>query len=99
MPKFEATRHVAHTPDKMFALVADVEKYPEFLPMCEALTVRSRKERDGIARARCRHEDRLQGDPRNLHHQVVAEARRERHRGEIYRRAVQISHQSLAVRG
>ena len=31
----------------MFALVADVEKYPEFLPLCEALTVRSRKERDG----------------------------------------------------
>lgn len=31
----------------MFALVADIEKYPEFLPLCEALTIRSRKERDG----------------------------------------------------
>lgn len=31
----------------MFALVADVEKYPEFLPLCDALTVKSRKERDG----------------------------------------------------
>lgn len=31
----------------MFALVADVEKYPEFLPMCEALSIRSRNERDG----------------------------------------------------
>lgn len=31
----------------MFGLVADVEKYPQFLPMCEALSVRSRKERDG----------------------------------------------------
>jgi coenzyme Q-binding protein COQ10 len=31
----------------MFALVADVEKYPEFLPMCEALSVRERRERDG----------------------------------------------------
>ncbi len=47
MPKYEATRRVAHTPDEMFALVADVEKYPQFLPLCEALTVRSRKERDG----------------------------------------------------
>jgi coenzyme Q-binding protein COQ10 len=47
MPKFEATRRVAHTPDEMFALVADVEKYPEFLPLCESLNVRSRKERDG----------------------------------------------------
>lgn len=47
MPKFEATRRVAHTPQEMFALVADVEAYPQFLPLCEALTVRSRKERDG----------------------------------------------------
>ena len=47
MPKFEATRRVAHTPQEMFALVADVESYPQFLPLCEALTVRSRKERDG----------------------------------------------------
>ena len=31
----------------MFALVADVEKYPLFVPMCESLTVKSRKERDG----------------------------------------------------
>ena len=49
MPKFQTTRRVAHDPDKMFALVADVEKYPEFLPLCEALTVRSRKEKDGRA--------------------------------------------------
>jgi coenzyme Q-binding protein COQ10 len=31
----------------MFALVSDVEKYPQFLPMCEALSIRSRKEKDG----------------------------------------------------
>lgn len=47
MPTFETKRRVGHPPDKMFALVADVEKYPEFLPLCEALTVRSRRERDG----------------------------------------------------
>ena len=47
MPQFETTRSVLHVPEKMFALVADVEKYPQFLPLCEALTVRSRKERDG----------------------------------------------------
>ncbi|MDP3898620.1 MAG: type II toxin-antitoxin system RatA family toxin [Mesorhizobium sp.] len=49
MPKFDSVRRVQHSPEQMFALVADVERYPEFLPMCEALTVRSRKERDGIA--------------------------------------------------
>ncbi|MEP9398489.1 type II toxin-antitoxin system RatA family toxin [Mesorhizobium sp. KR2-14] len=47
MPKFETIRRVSHAPDQMFALVADVEKYPQFLPLCEGLTVRSRKERDG----------------------------------------------------
>lgn len=31
----------------MFDLIADVEKYPEFLPLCEGLTVRQRRERDG----------------------------------------------------
>jgi coenzyme Q-binding protein COQ10 len=49
MPKHETTRLVGHPPEKMFALVADIEKYPEFLPLCEALTVRTRKERDGQA--------------------------------------------------
>ncbi|TDH36216.1 type II toxin-antitoxin system RatA family toxin [Pseudohoeflea suaedae] len=47
MPQFETTRKVVHSPRQMFDLVADVERYPEFLPLCEALTVRSRKERDG----------------------------------------------------
>lgn len=47
MPKFETTKRTSHSAEQMFALVADVERYPEFLPLCEALTVRSRKERDG----------------------------------------------------
>ena len=48
MPQYETTRRVAHSPEHMFALVADVEQYPQFLPMCEALSVRSRREREGI---------------------------------------------------
>ena len=47
MPQFETHRPVPHSPDQMFDLVADVERYPEFLPLCDALTVRNRKERDG----------------------------------------------------
>lgn len=47
MPQFETSRRVHHAADKMFALVADVEKYPEFLPLCEGLSVRSRKGREG----------------------------------------------------
>ena len=46
MPKFETTRRVQHSPRDMFALVADVESYPEFLPLCEALKVTSRRERE-----------------------------------------------------
>ena len=49
MPKFEIRRPVKHSAEKMYALVADVEKYPQFLPLCEALSIRSRKERDGKA--------------------------------------------------
>ncbi|MEI2300346.1 type II toxin-antitoxin system RatA family toxin [Ensifer sp. MJa1] len=47
MPHFETNHVVKHTADQMFDLVADVEQYPQFLPLCEALTVRTRKERDG----------------------------------------------------
>ncbi|MFL0690621.1 MAG: type II toxin-antitoxin system RatA family toxin, partial [Agrobacterium tumefaciens] len=47
MPQFETRRLVKHSPERMYALVADVERYPEFLPLCEALSIRSRRERDG----------------------------------------------------
>jgi coenzyme Q-binding protein COQ10 len=47
MPKFNTSRTVRHTPDQMLALVMDVEKYPLFLPLCEGLIVKSRKEREG----------------------------------------------------
>lgn len=43
MPSFKTTRHVAFTASQMFALVADVERYPEFLPLCTGLSVLSRR--------------------------------------------------------
>lgn len=43
---FQTRRRVPFTPRQMFDLVADVEKYPQFLPMCEALTVKAR-DREG----------------------------------------------------
>jgi coenzyme Q-binding protein COQ10 len=42
MPTFRTIRRVAHPPQRMFDLVADVERYPEFLPFCSALTIRRR---------------------------------------------------------
>ena len=41
MPKHAEKRHLPHSPEEMFALVADIEKYPEFLPWCVGTRVRS----------------------------------------------------------
>lgn len=46
MPEHRTKHRVGHSAEEMFALVADVERYPEFVPFCEALTVRGRR-RDG----------------------------------------------------
>jgi coenzyme Q-binding protein COQ10 len=46
MPSFTTTRRVPFTPRQMFDLVADVERYPEFLPLCEGLTVKKRERED-----------------------------------------------------
>ncbi|WP_181705601.1 type II toxin-antitoxin system RatA family toxin [Chthonobacter rhizosphaerae] len=43
MPSFETTRRVRHSAEKMFDLVADVETYPRFVPLCESLVVRARR--------------------------------------------------------
>jgi coenzyme Q-binding protein COQ10 len=42
MPKFSSKRRVHHTAQQMFDLVADVERYPEFVPLCRALKIRQR---------------------------------------------------------
>ncbi len=44
MPQFETTHRVAHSAEAMFDLVADVEAYPEFVPLCERLVVRARRQ-------------------------------------------------------
>ena len=41
MPTHAEKRHVPHSPQEMFALVADIEKYPEFLPWCVGTRIRS----------------------------------------------------------
>ena len=46
MPSFRTIRRVAHGPADMFDLVADVDKYPLFVPLCEALRVRRRQDGD-----------------------------------------------------
>ena len=47
MHVYETTHPVAHSAEEMFALVANVEDYPKFLPLCEALKVVRREEGPG----------------------------------------------------
>jgi coenzyme Q-binding protein COQ10 len=42
MPQYSTKRRVPHAATEMFDLVADVERYPEFVPLCRALKVRQR---------------------------------------------------------
>jgi coenzyme Q-binding protein COQ10 len=48
MPQFSTKRRVRHAATNMFDLVADVEKYPQFVPLCSALEIKSRSQKDGI---------------------------------------------------
>jgi coenzyme Q-binding protein COQ10 len=42
MPQFSTRRRVKHAAADMFDLVADVERYPEFVPLCRSMRVRRR---------------------------------------------------------
>jgi coenzyme Q-binding protein COQ10 len=46
MPQFSTTRQVRHSAADMFDLVADVEHYPDFVPLCRSLSVRKRSSAD-----------------------------------------------------
>jgi len=46
MPRFSSKRRVRHAAQQMFDLVADVERYPEFVPLCQSLRVRQRTTKD-----------------------------------------------------
>ena len=45
MPQFSTKRRVQHSAADMFDLVADVKSYPEFVPMCSAMHVRSKTDK------------------------------------------------------
>ncbi len=44
MPTHAEKKHLPYTPEQLFDLVADVERYPDFLPWCSACRVTSREE-------------------------------------------------------
>jgi coenzyme Q-binding protein COQ10 len=43
MPTHAETRRMPYSAQQMYALIADVERYSEFLPWCEAVRIRNRK--------------------------------------------------------
>lgn len=49
MPTHAEQRVLPYTPEELFALVADIERYPEFLPWCIAARVRERQPRLVVA--------------------------------------------------
>src|SRR3569832_5096 len=46
MHQFKTRRHVKHTAGNMFDLVADGDRYPEFVPLCAGMRVKSRTDKD-----------------------------------------------------
>ena len=42
MQRFSNRRRVRHSAEQMFDLVADVERYPEFVPLCQSMKIRHR---------------------------------------------------------
>lgn len=49
MPKHQETRALPYSPEQMFDLVADVQRYPEFLPWVSAIRVRSNSDTEMVA--------------------------------------------------
>lgn len=47
MPTHSETRHLPYSPQQMYDLVADIERYPEFLPWCAAARIRQTTEQGG----------------------------------------------------
>ena len=47
MPQFSTKRLVQHSASEMFDLVANVERYPQFVPLCRSLRVRKRSTERG----------------------------------------------------
>jgi coenzyme Q-binding protein COQ10 len=43
MPTHAEQRVLPYTPEQMYTLVADIERYPEFLPWCVAARIRERR--------------------------------------------------------
>jgi coenzyme Q-binding protein COQ10 len=51
MPTHAERRTLPYTTEQLYALVADVERYPEFLPWCRSCRIKSRAEEGRVLHA------------------------------------------------
>ena len=49
MPTHSEQRHLPHSPQQLFDLVADIRSYPEFLPWCRGARIRTETETEVVA--------------------------------------------------
>ena len=49
MPRHSETKILPYSPEQLFALVADIEKYDEFLPWVVAVRIKSNSENETVA--------------------------------------------------
>ena len=47
MPSYTSVYEVQHSATDMFNLAADIQSYPEFVPLCSGMEILSKKEEDG----------------------------------------------------
>jgi coenzyme Q-binding protein COQ10 len=49
MPRHSETKHLPYTPEQLFDMVADVQRYDEFLPWVVAVRIRSASQTETVA--------------------------------------------------
>jgi coenzyme Q-binding protein COQ10 len=76
MPTHAESRAVDYTPEQLYDLVADIGRYPQFLPWCVGARVRNKTETSAV----CRPDHRLRPVPRKLHQPCHARPAQPRHR-------------------
>src|SRR5262245_60577531 len=49
MPRFQERKILPYTPQQLYEMVLDIEKYPTFLPWCRKVSIRQKNAREIIA--------------------------------------------------
>ena len=66
MPSFKLSSHSAYTPEQMFAIVIDIERYPDFIKLIHGARILDRQ-RDGDGLETFRSEIDIAYDKLNIH--------------------------------